>query len=116
VFYSFLAVNVGIISYVRPRPLHSLCFPIHYYALCTRCACRAGNVCLSVRLYALLQSRTARRIWIKFGIDIMLLGTTLKSYCTVSCNLITNVESEQTYEVGSTLVPPTVGLFNDAWL
>jgi hypothetical protein len=47
---------------------------------------RAGHVCLSVRLIAWLNSRTARRIWMKFGMDVMPLGTTLKSYFTIFYN------------------------------
>jgi hypothetical protein len=42
-------------------------------------AYRAGHVCL----YALFNSG---RIWIKFGMNIMPLGTALKSYLSISYN------------------------------
>jgi hypothetical protein len=43
---------------------------------------RAGHVCLS----AWFNSITAGRIWMKFGMDVMPLGTTLKSYFSISYN------------------------------
>jgi hypothetical protein len=39
---------------------------------------RAGHACPSVRLFTWLNSRTSWRIWMKFGMNIMPLGSTLK--------------------------------------
>jgi hypothetical protein len=43
---------------------------------------KADYVCLS----AWFNSRTARRTWMKYDIDVMRLGPTLKSYSSISNN------------------------------
>jgi hypothetical protein len=56
-------------------------------ARCTMCMkwTHIGLV-MSVCLSAWFNSRPARRMWIKFGMDVMPLGTSLKSYFSISYN------------------------------
>jgi hypothetical protein len=47
---------------------------------------RAGRICLSVRLSAWFNSRAAGRILMKFGMDVMQLGTTINSNFSILYN------------------------------
>jgi hypothetical protein len=75
-------------------------------------AYRAGHVYLSAQL----NSKTSTQIWVKFGMDIMPLGTTLKPYFSISTIGNTNMADEQTCEVGSTLAPLAMGPYSDVWI
>jgi hypothetical protein len=66
---------------------------------------------LTITICPRLNSRTARRTWIKSGMDVMPLGFTIQ---LVISN--TNMADERTCEVGSTLAPLTTGSYNDIWL
>jgi hypothetical protein len=51
----------------------------------------------------------------KFGMDVIPLGTTVKSYFTFPTLGNTNMAGQQTCEVGSTLVPLAAEPYNDVW-
>lgn len=50
---------------------------------------------------------------IKFSMDVMPFGATLKSYVSIFYNRNTNMADEGTFEVGSTLAPLATGPYND---
>jgi hypothetical protein len=52
----------------------------------------------------------------KFGIDIMPLDTTLKSYFSISYSFIQLLSVDaRTCKVGVTLPPLNIGSYNDVW-
>jgi hypothetical protein len=76
-------------------------------------ACRADQVCLSVHMPAWFNLSTAEQIWIKFGMGIMPLGPTLKSYFYFPTISSTNMTDKLTCEVGLRLVPLNIGSYNN---
>jgi hypothetical protein len=52
----------------------------------------------------------------KFVMDVMPLGTTLKYISQFSAIGNTNMADEQTCEVGLTLAPLAIGSYSDVWL
>jgi hypothetical protein len=52
----------------------------------------------------------------KFGMDIVPLESTLKSYFSIPTIGNTRMADERTCEVESTLAPHAIGPYNDVWL
>jgi hypothetical protein len=67
-------------------------------------------------LPAKFSSGKARRVWMKFVIDIMSLGSTLKLCFSISYNRYIDITDVRTCEVGSTLEPRTAEAYNDVLL
>jgi hypothetical protein len=99
------------------------CFTLLTFSLCSvneLNAYRAGHACLSLCMYVCICVSVCvlmiqlKNCWRKLD-DIMPLGTSLKLYFLIFCNSNTNIVDEQTYGVGSTLVPHTVEPYSDVW-
>jgi hypothetical protein len=70
---------------------------IHFYAFFALYGCS--------ELIGLFMSVCPGQIWVKFGMEIMPLGTTVKLYFLFSTIGTIIVANEQTCEVGTTLAP-----------
>jgi hypothetical protein len=85
VYYIGLYIHLFVYKYAVTK-LITLQIIVHFYVFLHDVhemnAYRAGHVCLS----AWFNSRTARRIWMKFGMDIISFATTLKSYFSIFYN------------------------------